>query len=784
MNRKLSLVIVIALLALLALTVSASGVIAREAAPPDKVIAQPPVAQCTADPQVARVRVLGRVFDEQGIAREGLHVQAIGQDGTKWGETRTQAGGRYSLPSLPAGQYTLRVLDERRRPMPQADDAEVVAAETQQWVKRDLFLASSKASLGPMGVQQTGQITGVVTASDTVLPLSNVDVWAYDAATGSFKGVASTDSNGQYTIGSLATGTYKVEFDAPYGSDYVSPQWYSNKTDQNSATPINVTDGVTTTNINAVMQLGGQITGRVTAADTHNSLQDVSVSVSGYFSGTGCSNYWSGYATTDANGVYTVTAIPTGSGYKVNFDPSSSSTALTQEYLEQYYNQADSSHATPVGVTAPNVVHNIDAALLRGGQIKGLVTGQGSVGLPDVDVTATGAGYGSATTDATGAYTITGLLSGTYKVEFSPSPYGASKDYAYQFYNTKSTRSTANSVNVTAPSVTPNINQVLPLGSRITGQVTTADTHLSVQNASIYVYDSDGVSVSSDSTNATGVYTTTTALPTGNYRIEFDPSYTLRNTYTWQYYNNKLTLSSADVLSVTAPNLVTNTNAALARGGQISGTITSADTSLPLQSIYVNVYDSNGSSVAYASSDATGAYLTPALPPGNYRVWFGGRTIFNPDCSTKCYAGQYYNNKPDLASATPVSVVASQVTKNISAILAICSTGPTPPSSVDVSGPVTGTAFSNIAFSATVNPSSATTPITYTWQATDKSPVTHTGGGTSDTIYFIWSMTGTKAITVTATNALGSATNSRTITIEPSNIVFDHWIYLPAVMRQ
>jgi len=196
MNRKMSLVVVIALLALLVLTLSASGVIAREAAPPDEVIAQPQAAQCTADPQVARLRILGRVLDEQGIAREGLRVQAVGLDGRRWGETRTQADGQYSLPSLPAGRYALRVLDERGRPLPQADSAEVVAVETTQWVKRDLFLASSKGSIRPMGIQQTGQITGVVTASGTGLPLADVSVTAYDAATGSYKGSGYTDSIG------------------------------------------------------------------------------------------------------------------------------------------------------------------------------------------------------------------------------------------------------------------------------------------------------------------------------------------------------------------------------------------------------------------------------------------------------------------------------------------------------------------------------------------------------------------------------------------------------------
>ena len=76
-----------------------------------------------------------------------------------------------------------------------------------------------------------------------------------------------------------------------------------------------MTDSQTTPNINAVLQLGGQITGQVIAADTHNPLDDVSVYVSG-----GCPS-WYGYASTDVNGVYTVTGVPTGNNYKVYFDP-------------------------------------------------------------------------------------------------------------------------------------------------------------------------------------------------------------------------------------------------------------------------------------------------------------------------------------------------------------------------------------------------------------------------------------------------------------------------------
>jgi hypothetical protein len=781
MNRKLSLIVVIALAAFLALLLSASGVVAREGASQATVNAQPLASQCTADSQAARLRVFGQVFDEQGTARAGLRVQAGGPDGLSLGEALTQTDGRYSFPSLPAGHYTLRVLDQRGRPLPQVGDAEVASSGTEPWVKRDLMLATSRSGVSPSGVQQTGQITGVVTASGTGLPLADVYVTAYDAATGSYEGFDSTDGTGAYMIGALATGSYKIQFDpSSYGaaSAYLD-QYYNNQTSLDTATPINVTDGQTTPNINAVLQLGGQVKGRVTAADTHNPLPDVSVYVS---SSNGCS-YWSGYANTDVNGYYTVTAVPTGNSYRVNFDPSYSSSAVTKEYIEQYYNnKPDYSSATLVAVTAPNIVNNINAALLRGGKITGVVTGQGGGGRPDVGVTAEGVlhyAYRSVTTNAAGVYTLTGLLSDTYKVRFAPSSFGSSRDYAYQYYSSKPTWSTANAVAVTAPNTTPNINQVLPLGSHITGKVTMADTSGPIQYAPITVYDSDGDSVASASTNASGVYTTS-AVPTGSYWVRFQPGSTYQVTYTLQYYNNKSSLATANVINVTAPNLASNINAALARGGQISGTITAADTGLPLPSISVSVYDSNGSFVVSTSSNAAGAYVTPALPPGDYRVRFGGTST----CSGTCYSGEYYDNKTSLATATVVHVVASQVTRNINAVLAVCAIGPTPPGSVSIGGPVTGTAYSSIAFSASVSPAGASTPFTYTWQTAGQSPVKHTGRGTSDTFNFTWYTTGTKGITVTATNAYGSATNTRTIIIEPSTIVFDNWVYLPLVIQQ
>ncbi len=97
-----------------------------------------------------------------------------------------------------------------------------------------------------------------------------------------------------------------------------------------------------------------------------------------------------------------------------------------------------------------------------------------------------------------------------------------------------------------------------------------------------------------------------------------------------------------------------------------------------------------------------------------------------------------------------------------------------PPGSVTLSGPMTATVGTPTTFTATV-PTTSTTPITYTWQATGQSSVVHTGG-VNDTVVFTWTTAGTKTITVTAANAAGSATATRTVTVMGR-------IYLPLVRR-
>jgi hypothetical protein len=87
------------------------------------------------------------------------------------------------------------------------------------------------------------------------------------------------------------------------------------------------------------------------------------------------------------------------------------------------------------------------------------------------------------------------------------------------------------------------------------------------------------------------------------------------------------------------------------------------------------------------------------------------------------------------------------------------------PTSVAVAGPTAGVVEADHVFTAIVGPVTTTRPITYTWQATGIFSETHTDRGLSDVISFTWNTTGTKVITVTATNGAGTVTDTHAITI-------------------
>jgi uncharacterized repeat protein (TIGR01451 family) len=87
---------------------------------------------------------------------------------------------------------------------------------------------------------------------------------------------------------------------------------------------------------------------------------------------------------------------------------------------------------------------------------------------------------------------------------------------------------------------------------------------------------------------------------------------------------------------------------------------------------------------------------------------------------------------------------------------------------VTISGPITGTTQTGQTFTATVNPITATLPITYTWQASGQSDVIHTSA-LSDTAAFTWTTIGAQAVTVTAASGAEVVSDTHVITIYESD---------------
>jgi subtilisin family serine protease len=128
-------------------------------------------------------------------------------------------------------------------------------------------------------------------------------------------------------------------------------------------------------------------------------------------------------------------------------------------------------------------------------------------------------------------------------------------------------------------------------------------------------------------------------------------------------------------------------------------------------------------------------------------------------------------------AASPVTVTD---TKNSLAFPRLdCTPPPRPPESVSLGGLPVGFAGVPALVPALVAPLTTTKPLTFTWGADDHAPIVHGGVFTvTDSAAFTWPLTGTRTITVTALNALGAVTATKTITV-----VEGMPVYLPAMLK-
>lgn len=350
--------------------------------------------------------ISGIVTDEvTGLPIAGAVVYADGVGGLRG--TDTAADGSFIITGLTQGTWRVRAYASGFREE-YFDNAYDYAAATPISVIEAATVGDINIALAHLA-----RISGTVTDSATGLPIAGAPVYASRIIpTGGSGGYATTAGDGAYTITNLQPGSYEIH---AYGAGRVD-EYFDNEFDPTAATLITVTDGATA-GIDFALGGAGSISGTVTDQATGLPIAGAFM----YASSATCCR--SGYATTAADGSYTITNLAPLS-YRVN--------AQASGYFSEYF--GGYGVATLVSVIEGTITSGVNVALGSGGSISGTVTDQ-ATGLPiagaNVQASEVPCCYinGSATTAANGSYTITGLRSGNYHMTSSAS------GYAWEYFN-------------------------------------------------------------------------------------------------------------------------------------------------------------------------------------------------------------------------------------------------------------------------------------------------------------------------------------------------------------
>jgi hypothetical protein len=282
-------------------------------------------------------QITGQVTGPDGTTPlAGITVTAYRQvDPISWlvaGTVSTDATGAYTIGGLPTAIYRARFRDPSGDYVGEFyDDKRTFTLATNFDVTDGQTTAGISASLN-----QAGRIAGVVTKLSDGSPVVDIAVgaWYFDGLAWVNAGGGVTNSGGDYVIGGLAPGAYRIKFDDVYSPPRYVPEYYDNVLTIGDATGVEVIAGVTTPAIDATLSGYGKISGMVTGPGGTIAIQGI---------------------------------IGLGTGdYRVEFsDP------VGQLAAEFYDDKADLESATDVGVilgvTTPGIDASLDLAVMSVG---------------------------------------------------------------------------------------------------------------------------------------------------------------------------------------------------------------------------------------------------------------------------------------------------------------------------------------------------------------------------------------------------------------------------------
>jgi Carboxypeptidase regulatory-like domain len=594
--------------------------------------------------------VSGMVTNPHGHSAEGVCVQIAGEHRNAF--ATTDADGSYTITGLPAGSYQVQFSggcgnSGSLAPQYYKDEESAGSADV-------ISLAAGTITRGIDAVMKPGAtIVGIVT-DPSGHRLDRVCVGVVDQSLlfyiGFFNDIEVT-SSGRYRVNNLAPGLYEVDFGCLGGGKYADHLFRAKGGVFPSSllyAPAGVTNGV-----GAVMRLGGAISGVVRDNARHLIssaclyLVDASTGVQVLAS------LAQGFVD---NGRYKISGLKPAT-YKVLFD------GCGTKYASQWYHSRSTErNADPVRARPGRTASGINAALVVGGTISGLVVARKS-GKPVRNVCveafdqATQA-FGFAETNKTGNYTMRGLATGRYSVSFMP---------CYAKGPNLAALTRPRLVRMTAPHAVTRINARLAPGGSISGKVT-AGAHPQTNICVLFVPTDPAGSFGSAVTGIDGSYTAT-GLAAGTYHVYFnEPACGFGvPQFAAQWYSGQPTEATATNVTVAAGNTTSDIDAGLQPFGAISGTVT-GPTHEPAPGECVTANPA-GKGVfgplpgVIAISTSTGSYSLQDLQPGRYKV------KFSAGCGGANFKTQWWKNAGTRAAATVITVGAGALVTGIDAAL-------------------------------------------------------------------------------------------------------------------
>lgn len=326
---------------------------------------------------------------------------------------------------------------------------------------------------------------------------------------------------------------------------------------------------------------------------------------------------WISYGYTDGSGHYNIGGLTDGTYYALTY--------AYDTYIDELYDNiicepyCDPVNGTPIVLIGSATV---DFALESGGSISGTITDSNtSAPIPNTYVSiydSNGSWVTYGYSDSSGNYTATGPLAGDYYATTYNYDNYVDELYDDHLCEPNCNELTGDPITVTPGQNTSAINFALSPGGVIAGTITDSATSNPVEST-IYVYDSSGNLFAYGYTDVSGNYQVG-GLLTGNYFVTTSNSvgYLDELFDNIPCYQGNCDPTSGDSVSVVQGSTTSGIDFSLDKGGSFSGQITGNGNPIPYGS--VNVYDSEGFSIAYGYADESGNYSVLGLLNGNYHA--------------------------------------------------------------------------------------------------------------------------------------------------------------------